>query len=94
MRRHTTEALVTLIIPKIDSPSYNAGYGRVQLNKVLNFGVSSNNVSLFVIGAAFQPKTSSKYDVLDGSCSLYYSVYDDTTLTAPPIYVSLNKQGQ
>ena len=83
------------------SPNSDVGYGRVQLNKILNFG-SSSGVSLIVIGSAYQQNQRESYtkntkftisrdeNMTISKFSSSSNIYDDDFY--PPIYVSLNRQ--
>ena len=72
-------------------PSREAGYGRVQLSRVLNFG-SSSSVSLIVIGSAYTQSQGGKrhsqrdYTLKDKSFSQSTKIDNK-----PPLYVSLTQ---
>ena len=75
----------------VDSyPDNNQGYGRVQVNKVLNFAKSATRpISLFVVGAA--DPTHSLYRSLrtSGTDSYYFTTSSDSSALPSEIVVTL-----
>ena len=70
---------IAKITPVSNYPSNEQGYGSIQINNVLNFGVSTiNPVNLFVMGSSSN-KSASQYVALKiGSLSKSFSVYSSS----------------
>ena len=74
-------------------PSREAGFGRVQLNRVLNFGKNDNSkeVALFVVGAAYPEESSTNLE--DDDVIISYGRYQTSSKNEPPLYVALKSPG-